>query len=229
MGAMSVRHELSALSLGRFEVAERRVVLPDTALDLAWVDGRIDVIGPMTVARASRYRVGQRVELLSVGPANAAMWLGIPLSELTDMVVDLRDICGERARWLEARFEAGTAGGLVGTGAPALSRAGAAATALGRGATVGEVAAALNLSERQLTRSFHAVLGLHPKRFQRIARLRRAVAAAKAGASLAGSAFDGGYADQAHFTREMTALTGAPPRAILPNVGNVQDATLRVG
>jgi AraC-like DNA-binding protein len=220
---------VSASSLLTFEVAARRLILPDIALDLAWVNGRIDVIGPMSVARASRYPVGTRVVLLSVSPANAAMWLGMPLSELTDTVVDLRDICTERARWLEARFEAGTTGELVRDYAHVKSRAGAAAKALARGATVSEAAEAVNLSERQLTRSFRDTMGLHPKRFQRILRLRRAVIAAKGGMSLAGAAIEGGYADQAHFTREITALVGAPPREILPDVGNVQDMASGIG
>jgi AraC-like DNA-binding protein len=77
-------------------------------------------------------------------------------------------------------------------------------------------------------RSFHDTIGLHPKRFQRIARLRRAVVAAKAGTSLAAAAVEGGYADQAHFNREIKQLTGASPRRLLPNVGNVQDAASRI-
>lgn len=220
---------LSATSLVTFEVAEHRLALPDTALDLAWVDGRVDVIGPMSVARMSRYPVGTRVMLLSVDPASAAPWLGVPLGELTDIVVDLRAICADRAGWLEARFESGTAGELVGNGAAIPSRAGTAAKALVRGATVAAVAEAVNLSERQLTRSFHHTMGLHPKQFQRIARLRHTVLAAKRGTPLAAAAIDGGYADQAHFNREIKALTGGPPRAVLPHVGNVQDVAPRIG
>lgn len=227
MGAITVR--LSATSLGQFEVAELRLALPDTSLDLAWVNGRIDVFGPMTLARPSRYTVGTRVTLLSVDPATATEWLGLPLSELTDLVVDLRDIHAERAKGLEAEFEAGTVGKSVGKGVPTSSRATVAMAALVRGATVADVARKVNLSERQLTRSFHDILGLHPKRFQRISRLRRSVIAAKAGMSLVEAAIEGDYADQAHFTREVKALTGATPRAILPNVGNVQDLASRIG
>ena len=227
MGALACWPELRAMSLGYFEVAERRLVLPDTSLDLAWVNGRIDVIGPMSVARPSRYGVGKRVILLSIDPATSHAWLGVPLKELTDRVVDLREIDVEHANWLEARFEAGTIGDLVGSGAPVASRAAVAVSALTRGRSVTEVAAAVNLSERQLTRSFHAALGLSPKRFQRITRLRRAVLKAKAGLSLAEAAIASGYADQAHFNREVKALTGSTPRVILPNVGNVQDVAPR--
>jgi AraC-like DNA-binding protein len=223
MGAIATTGWPGATSLVTFEVARHRLTLPDTALDLAWVDGRIDVIGPMSMARPSRYAVGTRVVLLSIAPADAASWLGVPLIELTDLVVDLRDIGAEFADRLGAHFEASTVGALVANRARQPSRTGVAANALARGARVAEVADAINLSERQLTRSFHRTTGLHPKRFQRIVRLRRAVGAAKAGMSLSGAAFEAGYADQAHLTREIRALTGATPLAILPNVGNVQD------
>lgn len=86
---------LSANSLVKFEVAQHRLALPNTALDLAWVNGRVDGIGPLSIARRLRYPVETRVMLLSVCPANAAMWLGLPLIELTDIVVDLRDIIPE--------------------------------------------------------------------------------------------------------------------------------------
>ena len=229
MHATADRDWPGATSLVQFEVAERRLTLPDTSLDLAWVDGRVDVIGPMISARPSRYAIGTRVRLLSIDPATAAAWLGVPLSEVTDRIVDLRDIDAERARRLATLFEVGTVGDLVGSRAHSRSRAGVAAAALARGATVAEVAGAVNLCERQLTRSFQRIIGLHPKRFQRIARLRRAVVAAKAGISLAEAAIEGGYADQAHFTREVKSLTGATPRAILPDVGNVQDVAPRIG
>ncbi len=214
---------LSATSLATYEVAQGRLVLPDTSVDLVWVDGRIDLIGPMSVARPSRYAIGTRVMLLSVEPATAAAWLGIPLSEVTDRVVDLHDIHAETARELQGLFESDTVSDLVGSLAPACSRVTVAASALARGVAVAEVADAVNLCARQLTRSFHEIIGLQPKRFQRITRLRRAVVAAKSGLSLAEAAIEAGYADQAHFTRDMKSLTGAAPRTILPNVGNVQD------
>lgn len=227
MHAREERGWLSATSLVRFEVAERRLALPDTSLDLAWADGRVHVVGPMSFARPSSFAIGTRAMLLSVDPVTGAAWLGVPLSEVTDRIVDLRDIHAERAKQLEAQFEAGTAGDLVGGGAHPGSRVRVAASALARGVAVSEVARMVNLCERQLTRSIYGTIGLHPKRFQRIVRLRRAVVAAKAGISLAEAAIDGGYADQAHFTREVKSLTGAAPREILPDVGNVQDMAPR--
>lgn len=100
---------------------------------------------------------------------------------------------------------------------------------LSRGMRVAQVSEAVNLGERQFTRWFKTQIGMHPKRFQRVIRLRRAVTAAKRGAPLSAAAASCGYADQAHFGRDVKALTGGAPRLILPNVGNVQDIDLPLG
>jgi AraC-like DNA-binding protein len=49
----------------------------------------------------------------------------------------------------------------------------------------------------------------------RVLRMNRALAAARTGLPLASVAAQTGYADQAHLTREIRALTGVPPRALL--------------
>ncbi len=217
-----------SLSLHSLEVAQRRMALPDVSLELVWIDGRVDVIGPMSKGRPTRYAIGDRLTVLSIDPIWAAAWIGMPLRSLTDQVVDLADIDptlagvvlehfanGDVRRFLSVEPSAGSHG--------PLSRAATAADMLSRGRRVGRVAEHLNLCERQLTRSFEALTGLHPKRFSRIARLRRAVMLAKEGAGLAAAAAAAGYADQAHLARDMRALTGQSPRQILPHVGNVQD------
>jgi hypothetical protein len=48
------------------------------------------------------------------------------------------------------------------------------------------------------------------------------VLAARGGVPLAVAAA-AGYADQAHFSRDVRDLTGQAPRALLPNVGSIQD------
>jgi methylphosphotriester-DNA--protein-cysteine methyltransferase len=70
----------------------------------------------------------------------------------------------------------------------------------------------LGVSERQLRRRFHAAVGYGPKTLARILRFRRFVDAIDRGRSdLAALAFDAGYADQAHLTRETRRLAGLPP------------------
>ena len=217
---------LKAVSLVRFEVASRRQALPDTNVDLAWIDERIDVIGPMSVGRVSRYAIGTRVVLMSLDPVSASRWLGAPLELLRDRVVDLRDLDVGLFSPLAEQFAADRVADLVipsGT-APRrpVSRDERAVALLAQGVGVAHVAHAVNLGERQFTRWFHRLTGLHPKRFQRVTRLRRALIAAKDGGTLAQVAAASGYTDQAHFNREVKALTGSVPREILPNVGNVQ-------
>ncbi len=82
--------------------------------------------------------------------------------------------------------------------------------------SVARLAAALGVGERRLRRSCDDALGYGPKMFQRIARLRRFVAAAAAPGrgSLAALALAAGYADQPHLTRECRALTGVTPAAL---------------
>jgi AraC-like DNA-binding protein len=73
----------------------------------------------------------------------------------------------------------------------------------------------LGLSERQLLRRCLPVFGYGPRRLGRILRMNRAVAAALAGRPLADVAFDCGYADQAHLTRDLHDLAGATPTALM--------------
>jgi transcriptional regulator GlxA family with amidase domain len=79
---------------------------------------------------------------------------------------------------------------------------------------VDALAEELGLSERQLRRRCMAGVGYGPKTLQRVLRLRRFL---RAGADeLAKAAFDAGFADQAHLTRECRRLTGLPPSALRP-------------
>jgi AraC-like DNA-binding protein len=76
------------------------------------------------------------------------------------------------------------------------------------------LAAAVGLGERQLRRRFDAAVGYGPKMLARVARFRRALALVRAGEPPAAAAYEAGYADQAHMTREMRALAGRTPAAL---------------
>ena len=93
-----------------------------------------------------------------------------------------------------------------------------------RSATVRDVARDFGWSERRLHREITATCGYGPKTLQRIVRLQRALRASRAGVAtrppslaptLSRLAFDAGYADQAHMTREFRDLTGFTPRQLL--------------
>jgi AraC-like DNA-binding protein len=82
------------------------------------------------------------------------------------------------------------------------------------------------LSERQLRRRFRLAAGYGPKTFQRIARLRRLRELARSPKtqpiSLASLAYQVGYADQAHMTREVTTLAGISPSMLMAYAGQIQ-------
>ncbi len=84
-------------------------------------------------------------------------------------------------------------------------------------AELSALAAELGWSERQLRRRFETAVGLGPKRFQRLARFQRVFAQAREHEALAWveAALEGGYCDQAHFSRDVRAFCGASPRELL--------------
>ncbi len=77
--------------------------------------------------------------------------------------------------------------------------------------------AGTGIGRRQHQRRSRALAGLSPVQVQRLARIEQAIALLKRGRDgrpvldLAGLAARLGYADQAHFTRDVKALTGLPP------------------
>jgi AraC-like DNA-binding protein len=78
---------------------------------------------------------------------------------------------------------------------------------------IARVAAAVDLSPRQLQRRFRARVGLTPKEYARIRRMRVALlnALQEEPKGWASVAIDSGYADQAHLSRDVAALTGLSP------------------
>ncbi len=80
-------------------------------------------------------------------------------------------------------------------------------------AAVGEVAATVGLSPRQLRRRFRREVGLSPKQLARIQRLRASAAEAVLAADepWVAIAANRGYADQAHLIREFRGLLGITP------------------
>lgn len=78
----------------------------------------------------------------------------------------------------------------------------------------------LNLSRQHLARIFNEQVGLAPKTFARIVRLRAALSAARCRnneipVNWAALPFDHGYFDQAHLISEWKILTGATPTELL--------------
>ncbi len=96
-------------------------------------------------------------------------------------------------------------------------------------ASLAEWAFEAGVAASSLSRGFRLAYGVSPKRYRAEYRARRAVEALLAASgSLASVAADAGFADQAHMTRDVAALTGcAPGRLRRAHVKTVQDGAVR--
>lgn len=81
------------------------------------------------------------------------------------------------------------------------------------GSSIAAVAAAHGLSHRQVIARFEQEVGLKPKEYQRVQRLRRVLAAIRAHQRprWAELAIEHGYADQSHLIHEFRRLSGITP------------------
>lgn len=95
-------------------------------------------------------------------------------------------------------------------------------------AKIAEVAAAVQLSVRQLERRFRAVSGLTPKQFARIRRVRATALALVEGGEVdwASRAAEMGYADQSHLTREFVTVTGRSPVTFAEDLAKIKHGNL---
>ncbi|WP_457321671.1 helix-turn-helix domain-containing protein [Stenotrophomonas sp. P5_B8] len=197
-------------------------VLPDGCVDILWRDGRLFVVGPDVVAAHPQLTPGAQVLGARFQPGAAQAWLGLPLSEIVGTAVALEDVLGVRARRMAARLNAvGDSevrqqvfalelAGLAGNGTADAAAAQVFAQVRAGNMDLAAVSTALQLSTRSLRRLCHAQFGYGPKMLERILRLQRVLRLARARPrdSLAALAFDGGYADQSHLSREVRALAG---------------------
>ncbi|MEU5861513.1 helix-turn-helix transcriptional regulator [Nonomuraea sp. NPDC047529] len=208
---------------------------PDTSLIFRTTSaGRSDllVIGPRT--RAS-YHVGKDLPFclrLRLRPGATRPLLGVPVSEVVDRVVPLRELWGASADPLDAALA--YAGGDDGLALKHLEAALSARTsadgvraelvqaavqalrgrARERREPLPAIARHLAVSERHLRALFADAVGLSPKRYERIERVRQALALARAdGPRWADLATATGYYDQSHMTAEFRTLMGVTPAA----------------
>ena len=79
---------------------------------------------------------------------------------------------------------------------------------------IGAWARARGLQPETASRGFRRVFGVTPAAFRAEARAHRALALMRSAPALASVACAAGFADQAHMTRAVRALTGLPPAAL---------------
>ncbi|MGW7384990.1 helix-turn-helix domain-containing protein [Streptomyces sp. NPDC054794] len=167
---------------------------------------------------------------LQLTPGTARPLLGVPAAELVGRVVPLGALPSGTARRLDRELRRlapeETAAHLADVlperlaaaadrGRTELVRAGVDAMSVRPGRVpgpVGEVARELAVSERQLRNLFTEGVGLSPKHYARINRVRTVLTHATS-APWAELAATTGYYDQSHMTSDFRALMGVPPRS----------------
>lgn len=203
-----------------------KVVLRVTA------DGHRDVLAVGPRVRASYHEGKATISCveLRLAPGTARPLLGVPATDLVGRVVPLdalpgalpRRLAGE-LRWLDPEeavpyLAEALPELLPATGDPsrtALLRAGVDALSVGKDrspARVRDVARELAVSERQLRNLFAEGVGVSPKHYARINRVRTVLTRAMS-APWSEVAAATGYYDQAHMTSDFRALMGVPPRS----------------
>lgn len=207
---------------------------------------RDTVIGGLHTAPVEIVHPGRQSGVhVALHPLAARRLLGVPTAELTGDA-EAVDVLGAAAREMHERI--GEAPDWAGRFAaldavlsrrlgaddppPAPELARAWRSLVGRDpASVRAVADDVGWSDRHLGARFRAEFGVTPKVAARMARFDRArrVIASRAltgvPLGLADVAAEGGFADQAHLTREFRSLAGvSPTRWLAEEVGIVQDA-----
>jgi AraC-like DNA-binding protein len=165
---------------------------------------------------------------LFLTPLGTRALLGLPASALASTVVDFADILGSETDGLLNRLIDGNSLGVAFdvlddlflarldrevAPSPELAFAWRKLMASDGRTRIDDLAAETGWSRRHLSKRFRNDLGLAPKTIARIARFERACALLRASRlSLAEVAADCGYFDQAHMSREWTAIAGCSPR-----------------
>lgn len=161
-------------------------------------------------------------------PLGARRFFGLPLSELTDRMVDLRDALGREGVSLRERlgnapdwsarfdlaevFVTERVSRLPGVRAEIAWAYGHILGSGGR-TRIATLAGEIGWSRKHLAAEFTDAVGLGPKTLSRIVRFNRALRLS-ATEDWAGIAVDCGYADQAHLAREFRQMAGHAPTAL---------------
>lgn len=194
-------------------------ILPDGCADLVFdlTSGESVAVGTMTTALVLEPQSPSHYFGVRFRPGRAAAFLRIPLAELTDARVPLRDVWKHwpdqppDAHLLEAE--------LLRRLNPQRDRRvdGAIALIAAGGGTVrvDDIARELGISRQHLSRQFLHHVGVTPKTFARVIRFRHLVDSVLTRDTVdwADAALEHGYYDQSHLIADFRALAGTPPNA----------------
>lgn len=91
-------------------------------------------------------------------------------------------------------------------------------TALNGNYPISALAKNLGLTERTLERRFISHIGVSPKKYSRVVRLRYSIFQRKTSSSWADVAYAAGYYDQSHMIRDFQELYGLSPESLYPQI-----------
>lgn len=170
---------------------------------------------------------GQEAIRVEFTPLGAYRLFGMPMSELTNLAIEIRDVLGPEAGTLvermaatqdwAARFDLLDAALLarLGYGPEPTPEVGYAWRLLSGSAgaiPIARIAAEVGWSQGYLIRRFTQQIGLTPKASARVLRFRHALALLSSGAaSLTDISTACGFYDQSHLNREFRAIAGTTP------------------
>jgi AraC-like DNA-binding protein len=236
----SARH--SALPTGGMDVVfnlhedSMQVLIPSPSADASVIRTNGSIVHG---AQSGYFIIDARARGRTAGihfrPGGGAVLLGLPATELSGQHVSLSELWGTHATQLRARLvECRTADAVFHTLEQTLLRrlpqlrgplvhpaisfalrnfsAGAAAS------RVSPIQEASGYSARRFNTLFQQAVGLAPKRFCRIQRLRAVIEQVARGEPIewAKVAADNGYFDQSHLTREFRLFSGVTPGQYRP-------------
>jgi len=177
--------------------------------------------------RAHEHRGGHAVLLVTFTPVGAAAWVRPPLEELSGTTRDLGTVLsrsdeldrlndqvaaapnhGQRVSRVEdfllARLRDSAPDPLV-TAAASWLEAGT------HSRRIADLTRHIGLSQSALERRFRRVVGVSPKKYASLVRLKHAVRLRAGGAGFAELAQTAGYFDQSHFINHFRRVTGCAP------------------
>ena len=225
----------------QFDFGDPPVVRTDGS---GWKTTRVrSVVGPH-ISGETALRFDGVVDSFAIFLQPTGLWLlfHIPVSAVMGTDFDADDVLGSSAANLwdalaeQSDFTARVRtaelylGNYISEQLPGTPMSAAAALLARRGGSIAihDLAAELQLSERQLERAFLRDIGIQPKRFARVARFQAALDARVTGPDRAwvDIATAGGYHDQMHLVHEFKSFAGMSPNVTLRRLGDSRPEAL---
>jgi len=212
---------------------KRVAVVPDGCSDIIWSERGLYVVGPDRTAAFPPLQQGTTIVGIRFQAGSAAAWLNLSLAEITGKTVAISDHWGASGKELQQRLlEAPSITEKLALLQAVLQKRACEVTTpsmdmrrtfdhLARERATGEdtirnLSRTLGYEERTFRRHCVDHFGYGPKTLERILRFQRLLRVFRSSRHepLSVLAFEAGYADQAHMTREVRMLAGLSPTDI---------------